>query len=355
MLIQFLGITEKVKILRGRQTSMEYLVTTKKDVIPTDRQIVMLDGSVPGWQKRDKDLHYDHHQNGGALVQIDEIPKSIRKKIDADAVFTTTQIDADACVAAAWCQTAEEVDADNLRKLRSIAFDCDYLAVPQELGDLADFAAQAVATLKVVGKALRKKLSSHQSKETWASEHKRIFSSLVFKTETEWLILASKGWCKYPGENGEAKDYWAQVEKDTKMLVASNRISYYRGAAIINYRGLGRQYIDPRSATRAISADWQAGKHLLPITLSVREVWIKKKYVGLSYTIGNFPSHPDLKDLDYLASGTFEALTLAEKDTDVDCEEWGGRKTLGGSSWNKVSNLHPEEVIDIALSKCFKR
>jgi hypothetical protein len=53
-----------------------YLVTTKADRLPTDHQIIMVDGTVPDWKAKPGDLHWDHHRPGGADVQIDKIPAS---------------------------------------------------------------------------------------------------------------------------------------------------------------------------------------------------------------------------------------------------------------------------------------
>lgn len=45
---------------------MRYLVTTDHHHIPSDHQIVMVDGTVPDWTPRPQDLHWDHHRPGGA-------------------------------------------------------------------------------------------------------------------------------------------------------------------------------------------------------------------------------------------------------------------------------------------------
>lgn len=57
-------------------------------------------------------------------------------------------------MAAAWCQVGHLLSEEQKQKLRAIAFDCDHLIVPDDLKDLADFASQAVATLKQAAFAL---------------------------------------------------------------------------------------------------------------------------------------------------------------------------------------------------------
>jgi hypothetical protein len=136
-----------------KQMTYSYVVTTHLKDLPTDRLIVMVDGTVPGWSKSDKDLHFDHHRPQGKPVQILEIPE--QTKISVDSCFVTTQVDADACAAAAWLQLLQMDFPERLlsfakRKLVAIAYDCDHLGLPQtdEFADLDTFAKDAVATLK---------------------------------------------------------------------------------------------------------------------------------------------------------------------------------------------------------------
>ena len=128
----------------------DFLVTTKLDRLP-DGPIVMLDGTVPGWSPKEGDRHYDHHRTGGAKIQIHEIPdddwlhssnffENFMTEVPArnSVTIVTTQVDADACVAAAYWLMEEKPTGEIYRKLEAIAFDCDYLGVPDRLSDLAD-------------------------------------------------------------------------------------------------------------------------------------------------------------------------------------------------------------------------
>jgi hypothetical protein len=104
---------------------MKYLATTKP--ITVEQPIIMVDGTVPGWTFRPEDRHFDHHQPGGGPIQLDEIPVSVASSLQGNEIFVTTQVDADACVAAAWCQVGHLLSEEEKRKLRAIAFDCDHL------------------------------------------------------------------------------------------------------------------------------------------------------------------------------------------------------------------------------------
>jgi hypothetical protein len=114
---------------------LQFLVTTHVEDIPQNTQVIMIDGTVPGWQINPGDRHYDHHRPNGPDIQIDDIPDEFFG-LEEDAVFTTTMLDADACAAAAWIilltkNTYEGLDADLLDRaktnLRAIAYDCDHL------------------------------------------------------------------------------------------------------------------------------------------------------------------------------------------------------------------------------------
>lgn len=98
---------------------MKYLATTKPTAI--DQPVIMVDGTVPDWTFKPEDRHFDHHRSGGAKVQIDEIPTSVAGELQGNEVFVTTQVDADACAAAAWCQLGDRITEQQQRKLRAIA------------------------------------------------------------------------------------------------------------------------------------------------------------------------------------------------------------------------------------------
>jgi hypothetical protein len=360
-----------------------YLVTTRLEVLEKASagcQVFMVDGTVPGWKPGQEDYHFDHHRQGGADIQIDEMPtfnpnsnESFlwHKAIDftdqpsLEQIIVTTQLDADACVAAAWLQltkkdlfsdeigiaTAHQRKDQMIAKLRAIAYDCDHLGVPNSLSQYADFAAQCVAAMKSDSDKLVEELGLSKDRKTWTIEQKESYASLAFQRGTEALIAACKGERKFPGECGEAKEYWEKVEANTQLLLDENRVTFYRDTLLINYKGLQGQYIDPRCAIKAYN--WLKENHghdcATPITLAQREVFIDNEFKGFSYTIGCIPLHPKLADLDY-TQGTFEALTVAERKINPSADGWGGRKTVGGSGWNTPSQLTPEQVIDIVLA-----
>ncbi|MBD2311095.1 hypothetical protein H6G20_05275 [Desertifilum sp. FACHB-1129] len=40
---------------------------TNADCLPTDHQIIMVDGTVPDWVAKPGDLHWDHHPGGADI------------------------------------------------------------------------------------------------------------------------------------------------------------------------------------------------------------------------------------------------------------------------------------------------
>lgn len=328
---------------------MQYLVTTNIKLLP-ETPIAMIDGTVPGYARREGDEHFDHHRLDGAQIQIDEIPLGLKLE-DEEYTFVTTQLDADACVAAAWLQLSpNEVSDRDKQKLRAIAFDCDHLAVPDELSEFADFAAQAVAALKSEGFKLAEQLGLPVDRKEWTEEDKVSYASAGFKQGTEWLIDAAIGKRPYPGELGEAKEYWEQVQRDEQQFIGESRIDAYKGCLIFDMLGWNGRYVDPRASLRAAKRLRMDGL----ITLTRRQV----KEDGWSYTIAaknkNLLSHYD----------AFRKLTEAEaikRDVDVELvnqywgqpvlnekigfDPWGGREAVGGSGWRTPSLLTPEEVI----------
>ena len=325
----------------------KFIVTTRSSVLQEqDLPIVMVDGTVPGWVKRDGDLHYDHHRPGGADVQIAEMEEA--PVLMEDCLFVTTQVDADACVAAAWLQlTPEERDA-NRDRLEAIAYDCDHLAVPVRLSHLGDFASCAVAAMKLTSTEIVSDLGFPIDRREWSIEQKDAYASEAFRRGTQWLIDACRG-DHWPGESGEAVQYWQSVEENIEMIIDQGRVSLYRDCLLFDAKGVNR-YIDPRCWLRA--SNRLGINPLLPITLTQREVYTDNCFRGYSYTIGCVPLHPELDKLDF-TKGVFASLTEAEKMRNPNADGWGGRRTVGGSGWNTPSNLLPQEVIDIVLRELY--
>ena len=215
--------------------------------------------------------------------------------------------------------------------------------VPEaKLSQWAEFAAKAVVALKTTGSAIVTELELPRERHTWSPQQWETYFSEGFKRGTEWLIEAARSQRPWPGEQGEAENYWQGIERDASLLLAQNRIQLLptpRGVvAVGDLRDIGH-YIEPKSFNQAI-ASLVPLENVRPETLLVRE----HKYGGIQYTLGCLPAHPQTQHLDYTA-GLFEHLTQAELAKDSSSEGWGGRRTVGGSGWNTPSQLTPEEVI----------
>lgn len=326
---------------------MRYLVTTNADRLPTDYQIIMVDGTVPDWNARPSDLHWDHHRPGGADIQMDEIPLPDRHSfLEEHAThqppcFVTTMVDADACCAAAWVQLPRDVlTPETIAKLTAIAWDCDHLMVPADLSQYAEFAAKADAALKKSSEGIAAELGLPHERKEWTPEHWEAYSSEAFRRGTAWLIAAAQGAQPYPGEQGEADDYWQQIETDAQKLADEDRIQFVdtpQGAiAVCDVRGIGHA-VDPRSFYQAIQTHSQT---LRPEAITIRD----HRSGGNQYTLGSIPLHPQQHRLDY-TQGTFDRLSQAEQAKDPATGTWGGRRTVGGSPWNHPSNLTIEEIV----------
>ena len=333
---------------------VEYLVTTRLEVLEkasSGCQVFMVDGTVPGWKPSTDDYHFDHHRINGEDIQVDEMPPSKDLAINPDlqGLIVTTQVDADACVAAAYLQL-HDISKENIDKLRAIAYDCDHLGVPQSLIEYAGFASNCVAAMKSDSDSLISELNLPQDRKAWTIEQKESYASLAFKRGTQALIESVQGKRKFPGECGEADEYWGRQAQNTRVLLDENRVTFYKDCLLVDYKGWKGQ-VDPRCALRAYEWLYHNYGHecLHPITLSQREVYVQNEFKGWSYTLGCIPSHPGLIDLDY-TKGVFEALTKAERGVNPKAEGWGGRRTVGGSGWNTPSQLNPQQIIDIVLA-----
>lgn len=321
---------------------MQYLVTTKPKTVTTP--IAMVDGTVPGWQFNPVDLHYDHHKQGGADVQIQEMEDA--PVLTGGWCMVTTQVDADACVSACWLQLSPEERELNRDKLEAIAYDCDHLGVPKRLSRWDDFATLAVGAMKSNSIEIIKDLGLPSNRKEWSLLDKECFASTAFQRGTEWLIAACKGERPFPGEMGDGEEYWNGVEENIELIIDRGLVSLYRDCLLFDGKGLSGIYIDPRAwlvAYKRLGYEPET-----PVTLTQRAIFTDNQFRGYSYTLGSIPLHPGQKRLDY-TKGVFAALTEAERTRNPNADGWGGRKTVGGSGWNTPSSLLPQEVIDIVL------
>ncbi len=327
---------------------MRYLVTTDVAQLPTDHQIFMVDGTVPHWHPQTDDHHWDHHRPGGKDIQIDEMPWPVNTLIEDYSTgqppcIVTPQMDADACCAAAWLQLPRSVlQPETVAKLRAIAWDCDHLTVPPDLQSLAEFALKVVVGLRSLSSPIAKTLHLPKDRQQWTAEQWQIYMSVNFQQGTDWLLMAARGECPWPGEQGEADHFLRSLQNDANQLITDERIylipTEQESVAVCNLKGIGR-YIDPRAFHQALATMTDCPK-LRPETLMIRE----HKHGGIQYTLGCLTHHPRTPFLDYTA-GTFARLSRAELAKDKTAEPWGGRRTVGGSGWNRTSFLTPEEVV----------
>lgn len=353
----------------------DYLVTTYVKDLPTNRSIAMVDGTVPDWTPANRDLHFDHHRPGGLPVQILEIPEDT--EINDSTCFVTTQVDADACAAAAWLQLLNmDLSQDIIEYAKpllvAIAYDCDHLGLPSgHARGMDEFARNAVAALKESSKQTAIDYGFPSDRNTWSSDQKKDFASHCFRLGTKWLVDAAIGYRKWPGEYGEAQAYWEAFEKEKTEIY--NRCRIYKNVGIIDERGRSKK-VDPRHLVQ-----WLRQKHEghANVTLAVRDRPLELFHTdeelilfneGLSdsdtsfkltipaynYTLGSVPLHssgsPKFSDRDVWEQlSTMEGkkryfLGLPQPKT-----FWGGRNEVGGSSWNDAAILCPEEVVDIVL------
>lgn len=355
---------------------IEYLVTTNKDLLPSG-PIAMIDGTVPHWQPRANDFHFDHHRPGGDLVQLTEIPDNCR--IPDDTTIVTTQVDADACAAAAWLQilkmqldSAQEYEVQ--QNLIAIAYDCDHLGLPAEpkWDPWRDFAKNAVAALKENGNQVIKKLGLDPDRSKWDEPDKVEFASHCFREGTEALISAALGNAAWPGQNGEADAYWARVETMRPYVDLCSKL--IDNCAVLDQRSLNK-YCDPR-----LLVEWarsQPGHSNVTLTVRDRllvllhteeeltllpkewqdsdnsEYAYKIEIPACSYTLGSVPLHP-YGSPKFSDRNVWQKLANAERAKRLQygypmpSSDWGGRNEVGGSSWNDACILTPEEVIKIA-------
>jgi len=322
---------------------VDYWVTTYLSRLPKDRPLVMVDGTVPGWQAGSLDLHFDHHRPGGMAIQIDEIPHP--QPLPSHFYMVTTVVDADACSAAAWLQLGPEwLTPEVIHRLRAIAWDCDHLLVPADLQDYSQFAFKAVAAMKLSTDGIIGELGLPLERKAWTQVQRERWAALAFQRSTEWLMDAARGECPWPGALGEADHYWQIILSDAHDLLTQNRISLYPTAtgavAVCDSRGWGHG-LDPRSFYRALS-QISPSMVLRPETITIREHHLG----GNQYTLGVIPLHPAWENLDYTLH-TYGELTHKERLISNEAGPWGGRRTVGGSGWNHPSYLEPKDIVAV--------
>jgi hypothetical protein len=338
---------------------ISYLVTTDKNKLPQDMPIVMVDGTVPAWSPTAADLHFDHHRPGGADIQLHEIPEG--QKLPEDFVFVTTQVDADACAAAAWLLLEQEqLDGVEMYEARAalsaIAYDCDHLGLPfdRKWDKYRTFAAKAVAAMKEAGSVVAKAANLSANRKDWSEEDKIKYASICFELGTKHLVAAAKGLRSYPGENGEADPYFERMESQRSKVYENCR--EYKGCAIFDQRPFQGEYVDPR-----LFVEWcRENGTENPITLTVRDGSRLPNAAKLSeadselklfsYTLGSIPLHAKGSPK-YSDRGVWDVLKQLEIDVRYRQgygnpeTSWGGRNEVGGSGWRDPAIATPEQIV----------
>jgi hypothetical protein len=219
--------------------------------------------------------------------------------------------------------------------------------VPSRLSHLSDFAAQAVAGMKVESDKIAEDLDYPDNHADWTVEQLENYSTKAFEFCIEWLILAAKGKAKWPGEGGESLKYWEEVKADSAEILEKERITFFKGIPIFDIRDFDH-LVDPRACLIALK-EMQVPH--LPMTITIK----KHNMGGDKYTLGCDPLHPEAHQIDYTKS-TYKELSRAENIKELVSLErkvWGGRKTVGGSGWNHPTTLTAQEVADIVLRNAF--
>lgn len=348
---------------------IDFIATTRLESIKKYQeqcyQIIMIDGTVPGWEPRQGDLHFDHHRSGGHPIQITEIPQDIGNKLKFPICFVTTQVDADAIVAAAFIllsyynyvykSTKEYPCEPNIPyydRLQAIAWDCDHLYVPEHLLENEsnkEIAAQIGMAMKVKSDYAAVNLGLPQNRKEWSIEQKEFHAAESFQTNVWSLFEACiKPGYPFPGENGEAAEYLENLGKLAKLFKHENRIKMIGNKGyVVDTTGMGGNYIDPRSPLRVIK-DIE-DESTFPVVITQREVWQNNNIIGHKYTLAIIPwRESQFEHIDF-CDRLWDELSKkeVEKGGSPEINKWGGRKTIGGSGWNAVSFLSPEEVLQV--------
>lgn len=330
---------------------MEYIITTElsdlQGFIDSGYRIAMLDGTVPGWEPKPGDLHYDHHnKTSNAKVQIAEMPVPTGEEL-VD-VCVSTLLDADAVVASAYLQLSpddmnEEVGAERYALLRAIAHECDHLYVDPVDEVNPDWAFKVVAAMKVSSDALREEMGLSKDRKDWSKEQRMLYYSTAFRRSVEHIIAAVRGERPWPGEMGEADEYFNGLLAKRDELLEKGCCSFIDGIPYADTSEI-KGYVDPR-ATLMAWAQLDPEMDYKPVTLTRR----LHKNGGYQYTLGTVPGHPGQDKIDL--TKVFPVLTQAEMlvdnltDGTKSPDGWGGRTAVGGSGFNTPSLLQPHEVV----------
>lgn len=343
---------------------VRYLVTTDANQLP-DCPIIMIDNAVPNWKPRPGiDLHVGSLSSVSTSVHTDRVPLGFVAEypyvegIDTSKVessdfvcIVSPEFTVSACATAAWVQLEkEELEDTAIGSLLSIAYDCDYFQVPNKFKVFSKFATKATVALELKAFEYETILELPKNPKERSPQQKRICSSLAFKMGTEWLIDAAKGSRPYPGEMGEATEYWRELVEIALIYLEESRLQIYNDALLIDNRGLNIGYIDPRSAY--IAARNEGLRYELSLV-------IKDSKEGYSYVLASSGLNLITKYNAFFTLTCKEAIKrnvslhlIEESWGKHNCSEligfdpWGGCEAIGESSNRSPSKLDPREVID---------
>ena len=310
--------------------SFPIFVATRPEQVPARcSHFISVDGAVPGAA-----LTWDHHQTG-ERINLDAMPRTIDAKAYDGVGTTLPDTDALASVVAVLMGGVGSLSEDIRSVLESASHHCDHL-VPHPAHDQAvnargrgldNFVGGALAA---VGPARRSATFSRLCR-------------LVHRCVRDGQPLPEA-----------AHPAWSA---DVALVEAAGGLTLDGHVLIVDLPRALRAGTNTdgthRPARRRLSVRPDAW-YLTRPSCTVAVIIDRHPRGGVRYTIGHNPFHPsaaggttDMRPvLERLAKLEFEhgAPALAPRAA-AGCENWGGRKEVGGSPWNYGSRLSIADVL----------
>lgn len=341
----------------------DFLITTDAARIPTDRQIVAVCGTVPGWTPKAGDLHADRYRPGGADVQMDEITPMFTSKIREDSLLVAPQLDGETAATAAATLLMRRGANFDRRKLWAIAHDSAHLCLPpeEEWDDLREFATRGTLAVRADLARESEREGLPPNRKTWTEDQRFDFFSRAFERSTSALTAAAAGEAAWPGDNGEADGFLDRNDRQRELVFQACRVR--KGCVIFDARPFDWIEVDPR-----LVVEWSEKQSGIdnPIFLVSKDgshlpgVGQMGSFGGVKWTheLRTLPFHsggcPKFADrrtweaLDQLEQHLRDALKIPHPET-----KWGGGNFSGWSGRRDPLISEPDAVIDRVVAHLY--
>ena len=321
----------------------KFIIAKRAKYLDQNSQKFFVDGIVKDYRLQKHDHVWDHHREHGTDCQIQEmqLPTTAGSLLQELQICPHAQIispvyDPDAIIAGLYLILEKHHLLDPIVRERMLAVSlmCDHIIIPPyrypTLQKYNLLAAKCIGTIYATRENWRQAFRLSRYESQWREDEEVKLESACFSRMVEWFAQAIRGDSPWPGEfESLSRSHWKRVNSLKHKIIQDNLITLQDDIIVFDARTLPSR--DPRAAYAAIRR--------LQLDRNLRILTIWQNYSGSKFTFWTNPDHAEWSEFNY--------HTFISKFNYYTGTNGGGRRTWGGSDWDKDILQHisiPETI-----------